>query len=338
MRIPMSIMSVTAYLLSFAMVSQGQNDSKAAIKAKLSSSTVSVISYDSNGDVLAHGAGFFVSEMGDVLTRGSLIPSEASRTQIKTPDGKTHDVKGIVAKDEKTGLVTVSLQNSLSGSKPLPSASFSPEFGDRVLAMEGYVNSEQKLIEGVVTGIDNAATGKTFRVAASLQSIASGSPVLNMKGEVVGVVISVNEGLQGFAAHVLSTEVSLYPRGASFQPTGAIREDLPSGVIRRTPNLVQGTAITKVAPSYPPVAKAQGVEGTVIVELLVGEDGSVLSARPLSFKFRSRSGNSEKVSDIAAEALKQAAVEAVLQWKFAPSMSDGKPVQVKGTLTLNFHL
>jgi TonB-like protein len=40
----------------------------------------------------------------------------------------------------------------------------------------------------------------------------------------------------------------------------------------------------------------------------------------------------------ACEALKQAAVEAVRQWKFTPTILEGKPIRILGTITVNFHL
>jgi outer membrane biosynthesis protein TonB len=46
----------------------------------------------------------------------------------------------------------------------------------------------------------------------------------------------------------------------------------------------------------------------------------------------------QEVPPDAEEALKQAAIDAVLQWKFVPTTVKGQPTKVVGTITLNFHL
>jgi periplasmic protein TonB len=64
------------------------------------------------------------------------------------------------------------------------------------------------------------------------------------------------------------------------------------------------------------------VSGTVVVEVTVDEEGSVLSARPLS----------------GPPLLQDAAVAAAKGWRFKPTLLGGLPVKVIGTITFNFHL
>jgi protein TonB len=77
-------------------------------------------------------------------------------------------------------------------------------------------------------------------------------------------------------------------------------------------------AITKVAPSYP--QGLRGVEGTVIVQALVGADGRV----------------KDTIVQNSIPALDEAAVEAVRQWVFKPAMSGGKPVAVWVAIPVKF--
>jgi protein TonB len=67
---------------------------------------------------------------------------------------------------------------------------------------------------------------------------------------------------------------------------------------------------------------AAQVSGTVVVEVLVDEEGNVSSARAVS----------------GHPLLKDAAVEAAREWKFSPTSLDGKAVRVVGTITFNFAL
>ncbi len=331
-------MAIITIILFFGLTAtQVQESAKSNLRDNLRASVVSVVSYDIGGSVLVRGSGFFVSERGDVLTRASLIPSEAARTEVVTSDNRVYTVTRILARDQEIDLVRVALGATPPGVRPLANATFSPQFGDRVFVISrGEVDST--LIDGVVTDPPNRIFSRTFAVTVSTETPLSGSPVFNMKGEVAGVAMSAKETGSRFPAHVLNTDSPLYPRGAAFQPTGDIKEESPSGVIRRSDQLFQGNAITRVAPAYPAIAKQSRVDGTVVVQVLVSETGDVLSAEVIKTQLRHHIAKADEIPIAAEEALKQAAVEAVRQWRFTPTTLKGTPIKVLGTITLNFHL
>ncbi len=80
-------------------------------------------------------------------------------------------------------------------------------------------------------------------------------------------------------------------------------------------------ATKKVQPVYPTLARNMRVAGVVRVELVVDEQGSVLSAQAQG-----------------PEALKRAAMDAVKQWKFRPVVRDGQPTKASGFINFNFSL
>jgi len=80
--------------------------------------------------------------------------------------------------------------------------------------------------------------------------------------------------------------------------------------------------IKDVAPRYPAIAQASRVEGVVILEAVISEDGSVQDVRVLRSK----------------ALLDDAAVEAVRQWRFTPTLLGGQPVPVVMTVTVSFNL
>jgi protein TonB len=96
---------------------------------------------------------------------------------------------------------------------------------------------------------------------------------------------------------------------------------------RREPVRVGGaiqppTKVHHVAPVYPAIALAVGVQGMAIISATISVDGEVtdtvvLKAHPL---------------------LAQAAVDAVQQWRFTPTRLNGEPVPVVMTVTVNFQL
>jgi protein TonB len=81
-------------------------------------------------------------------------------------------------------------------------------------------------------------------------------------------------------------------------------------------------AISKPTPAYPDIAREAGVDGTVLVQALVGKDGKVKDTKVVK---------SIPMLDAAAEA-------AVKQWVFKPALSNNKPVAVWVAVPVRFTL
>jgi TonB family protein len=94
--------------------------------------------------------------------------------------------------------------------------------------------------------------------------------------------------------------------------------------IRIGGNVEAAKVITKVQPIYPETAKDAGVQGTVLLHAVVGMDG-----RPLQLQVL----NSQINPDLA-----RAAVEAVSQWRYQPTLLNGEPVEVDTTIQVKFTL
>lgn len=86
--------------------------------------------------------------------------------------------------------------------------------------------------------------------------------------------------------------------------------------------VLNGKAISKPAPVYPPIAMAARASGTVTVQILVDESGRVISASAVS----------------GHPLLQQSAVAAARQARFSPTFLSGQPVKVSGVITYNFVL
>ena len=87
-------------------------------------------------------------------------------------------------------------------------------------------------------------------------------------------------------------------------------------------NLQAGRLLKRVAPSYPPEAMQQRIEGTVRLHAVIGDDGNVLSLEPVS----------------GPPLLVEAAVIAVRQWRYGPTLFDGHRIQVYDDVRLVFRL
>jgi len=84
--------------------------------------------------------------------------------------------------------------------------------------------------------------------------------------------------------------------------------------------VLNGKAISLPKPAYPPIARAAHASGTVVVQVLIDENGSVVSANAVS----------------GHPLLRGAAVGAARQARFSPTKLSGQPVKVTGVIQYNF--
>jgi protein TonB len=96
----------------------------------------------------------------------------------------------------------------------------------------------------------------------------------------------------------------------------------PSGPVRVADLPVTPRKLNDVRPFYPDIARAARKEGTVILEAVLDTTGRVTQLRVIK---------SEPLLD-------QAAVDAVKQWRYTPSLYGGRPVSVLMTITVRFML
>jgi TonB family protein len=94
------------------------------------------------------------------------------------------------------------------------------------------------------------------------------------------------------------------------------------GAIRVGGNIAPPKKIKDVKPVYPPIAASAKVTGIVIIEATIGADGRVVDARVVR----------------SIPLLDQAAVDAVRQWEFTPTLLNGVPTPIIMSVTVNFQL
>jgi protein TonB len=103
------------------------------------------------------------------------------------------------------------------------------------------------------------------------------------------------------------------------------------------PDAAPPQIVRKVNPAYPEAAKAEKVEGTFQLALVVGKDGVVRDARVVASS--STPGKLEDETALQGDArLAEAAVAAVKQWRYRPVEKNGQPVEVRMTVTVVFRL
>lgn len=97
---------------------------------------------------------------------------------------------------------------------------------------------------------------------------------------------------------------------------------MPLSAVRVSSGVAEGLLIRQVRPQYPALARSARIQGTVILQAMIGKDGSIEKVRLLS----------------GHPLLVQAAVEAVRQWRYRPYLLNNEPVEVDTTIQVNFTL
>lgn len=112
------------------------------------------------------------------------------------------------------------------------------------------------------------------------------------------------------------------PRSVTSMPTGFAEGQVPPGAIRVGGNDQQSKLVSQPRPVYPALARQARIMGVVHLHALIGKDGtvkdlSVISGHPL---------------------LVQAAMDAVRQWTYEPTLLNGNPTEVFTQIDVNFTL
>ena len=97
---------------------------------------------------------------------------------------------------------------------------------------------------------------------------------------------------------------------------------LAAGKVKVSSGVAQGLLVHQVTPQYPLQARESGIHGTVVVEAVIGKDGSVRSVKAVK-------GN---------PLLVKPALDAVKQWRYKPYYLNGEPIDAETQISVNFNL
>lgn len=116
-----------------------------------------------------------------------------------------------------------------------------------------------------------------------------------------------------------SIQVDIQPAGSPATGTSSQSAVDASERVRMSPQTVQVVS-RPVEPSYPVLAKQMKVQGSVVLQALIGKDGLIQDLQVMS----------------GPAILSAAAREAVKQWRFKPYYQNGAPIDTEARITVNF--
>lgn len=177
---------ITSAILLLNASIQAQEDLPSIIKNIEPSVTV-VLTYDCEGKILAQGTGFFINPQGDIVTNWHVL-SDSCSAEIKTSKGKIYPISKVLAEDKDNDLILLSIKITQSEVRPLSVTSTIPQVGERIIVIGSPLGFEQTVSDGIVSAVrDIQGFGKIIQISAPISPGSSGSPVINMKGEVIGI-------------------------------------------------------------------------------------------------------------------------------------------------------
>jgi S1-C subfamily serine protease len=166
------------------------------IVRRVKPSVVAIATYDANGDALMTGSGFFLNA-GQVVTNLHVIRG-ATRAEIKTLDGKgkVYPVRGVLAVDEEGDLALMSVDMPTDRPRSSELATVLPDEGETIFVIGNPLKLEGSVTDGIVSSVREVPNvGRIIQITAPISHGNSGSPVFNLRGQVLGVVtIKVTNG------------------------------------------------------------------------------------------------------------------------------------------------
>jgi len=207
------------------------------------------------------GSGFIIDRNGTILTNYHVVDG-AQKISVTLSDGKSYDAK-VIGKDQKTDIAVI----KIDAGQDLPAVTLGDsdrlDVGEWVMAIGNPFGLDHTVTSGIVSAkgrqIGAGPYDNFIQTDASINPGNSGGPLINLRGEVVGITTAIysqsggNIGI-GFAI-----------------PTNSIKEVLPQ--LKDKGRVVRGYLGTTVQKITPEIADSLGVKqqrGALVADVVRG--------------------------------------------------------------------
>jgi tetratricopeptide (TPR) repeat protein len=172
---------------------------------RIKPSAVAIETFDSRGEKLSRGSGFFV-ESDRIVTNRHVIEG-AYRAEVHSSTGAVYPVKGVLAVDAEGDIALLKID--VTQIRPLPLDKTSPQEGESVVVIGNPLGLEGSVTNGIVSAVRDIPTfGRIIQITAPISSGSSGSPVVNMQGQVIGIATLQITGGQSVNFAIPSERIS----------------------------------------------------------------------------------------------------------------------------------
>jgi tetratricopeptide (TPR) repeat protein len=133
----------------------------------------------------------------------------AHRAEVHSSNGTVFTVKGVLAVDAEGDLAVLKIDVPSPAIRPLPLDKTSPQEGESVVVIGNPLGLEGSVTNGIVSAVRDIPTfGRIIQITAAISAGSSGSPVVNMHGQVIGIATLQVTGGQSVNFAIPSERIS----------------------------------------------------------------------------------------------------------------------------------
>jgi TonB family protein len=298
-------------------------DSTARARIEQARASIAIIEVvDQSNETISQALGFFIRK--DLVATDNEVVDKNSRLHLTTATQKRM-IKVLSSGNYVLPYLLVETQPDVSPLSLADSERVALNDSVYILSDSGEINA------GKVTGTTTIKNTRAFLISLAVNSNNKGAPIFNRYGEVIGIAAKSPDGQSAglaWPSQLLATLKQLGEPGV-----GIGRGEGPRFPVRPPTTNTDSPALPVVdskpvrlsspAPRYTEAARANGTQGSVVLRVLVTEDGNV---------------NAIRVVRGLPDGLTDQAIAVARLTKFKPAMKDGKPVPYWVALEINFNI
>jgi len=153
---------------------------------RIKPSAVAIETFDAKGNTISRGSGFFVA--ADKIVTNRHVIDKSARAEVHLMNGKKYPVKGVIAVDGEGDLALLQVEIPAGMAMPLPIIQRVPQEGESIVVIGNPYGLEGSVSNGIVSAVrEISGYGKIIQITAPISPGSSGSPVVNMFGQVIGI-------------------------------------------------------------------------------------------------------------------------------------------------------
>lgn len=201
------LLVLLAPLAPLAPSSAASQDLLPELVRRIKPSAVAVETFDARGEKLSRGSGFFIDS--DRIVTNRHVIEGAHRAEVHSSTGAVIPVKGVLAVDAEGDIALLKIDPPSPAIRPLPLDKTSPQEGESVVVIGNPLGLEGSVTNGIVSAVRDIPTfGRIIQITAAISSGSSGSPVVNMQGQVIGIATLQVTGGQSVNFAIPSERIS----------------------------------------------------------------------------------------------------------------------------------
>jgi len=144
--------------------------------------------YNDEGNIISQGSGFFIKKNGGGIITNRHVLEDASYAKIRTSDDREYSITHVIAEDKDSDLIIVSADIPPYKIRPISLSTAPCNVGERIVVIGNPLGLAQTVSDGIISAIRLVPKyGKIIQITAPISEGSSGSPIVNMKGEVIGI-------------------------------------------------------------------------------------------------------------------------------------------------------